>query len=133
MIENIRKNPKLSKLLNLFHIALLCSLVILLINFIGGFNAKDFARKIIGPLPLFFAVVGFNSISMCIIAYLGNLKQIYNGIWFGKISMLVVIVVTAVLLSQSIVNKEAINSFALLYTMISVMCSAYLIQRIDEK
>ena len=133
MIENIRKNYKLSKLLNTFHISWISSIIIMIINHIGILNKINLFEKIISPLPLFFLVLGFSSISMCIIAYLGNLKEVYNDIWFKKIISIILGIVTAIILTQSLVNKESVNSLGMLYTFLGVIYSMYLVKNIDNK
>lgn len=133
MIENIRKNYKLSKLLNLFHISILSCIVMIFINHIGVFDKSEFIKQMLGPLPLFFAVVGFSMISMCVLAYLGNLKEVYNVIWFGKISTLVIVVITSMLLTRSLVTRESVNSFGVMYTLLGVVCSMLLIKNVDKK
>lgn len=133
MIENIRKNYKLSKLLNTFHISWISSVIIMIINHIGILNKINLFEKIISPLPLFFLVLGFSSISMCIIAYLGNLKEVYNDIWFKKIISIILGIVTAIILTQSLVNKESVNSLGMLYTFLGVIYSMYLVKNIDNK
>ena len=133
MIENIRKNYKLSKLLNTFHISWIISVIIMIANHIGILNKINLFEKIISPLPLFFLVLGFSSISMCIIAYLGNLKEVYNDIWFKKVISIILGIVTAIILTQSLVNKEPVNSLGMLYTFFGVLYSMYLVKNIDNK
>lgn len=133
MIENIRKHEKLSKLLNTFHVSWISACILMFIKNMDIIKQNEFITKIVSPLPLFCTVIGFSTIGMCMIAYLGNLKEVYNAIWFNKITSIILGIMTTIILTQSLVTKNPINTIGLIYVLLGVLCSKYVIENVDAK
>lgn len=133
MIEEIRKNNKLVKLLNGFYLSLSFVLVMFVLKILNVAGENESLIKILEVGPAILGAMSFQLIFMCVISYLGNLKNIFNINWFGKVAILNMMFSLIFEVSKAMVGKVPVNTTNLIGVVLGIIIAAIYVFIVDNE
>lgn len=133
MIEEIRKNSKLVKLLNSFYLSLFFVFVMFILKIFNVTGENESLKKILEVGPAILGSLSFQLIFMCIISYLGNFKNVFNVNWFGKVAVLNIMFSLIFEVSKAMVRSVPINTTNLIGVILGIIIAAIYIFIVDNE
>lgn len=132
MIEEIRKNNKLVKLLNGFYIAMVVYITTFILGKLELIQSNLIIERIVNIGPSLMGSVAFQLIFVCVTSYLGGFKNIFNANWITKITGLNFIFALILELSKSMVSKAPLNLMNLILVVLGIILSSIYIYSVDN-
>lgn len=133
MIEEIRKNSKLVKLLNGFYLSLSFVLVMFILKIFNVTGENESLKKILEIGTAILGSISFQLIFICVISYLGNFKTVLNVNWFGKVAVLNIIFSLIFEVSKAMVQRVSINTTNLVGVTLGIIIAAIYLFLVDNE
>lgn len=133
MIEEIRKNSKLVKLLNGFYLSLSFVLVMFILKIFNVTGENESLKKILEIGTAILGSISFQLIFICVISYLGNFKTVLNVNWFGKVAVLNIIFSLIFEVSKAMVQRVSINTTNLIGVTLGIIIAAIYLFLVDNE
>lgn len=133
MIEEIRKNSKLVKLLNGFYLSLSFVLVMFILKMFNVTGENESLKKILEIGTAILGSISFQLIFICVISYLGNFKTVLNVNWFGKVAVLNIIFSLIFEVSKAMVQRVSINTTNLIGVTLGIIIAAIYLFLVDNE
>ena len=133
MIEEMRENYKIKKLLDIFRLSLISTILIFFVKSFLLRNDDLIVKEFLSCGQYFLISVAFQAIFISVIAHMGKLKKIYNKEFFIKVSGLNLIFNILYFASKNLISKSGLSVMVVLAIILGIVCSYVLVNLIDKK